>query len=69
MHLTVTLPSGTRDLEIARRAARQNLWLWPLSPSYMRAAPRQGFILGFGSTAVAEIAPAVRKIGKMLATK
>jgi hypothetical protein len=35
----------------------------------MRAAPRQGFILGFGSTAVAEIAPAVRKIGKLLATK
>jgi GntR family transcriptional regulator/MocR family aminotransferase len=69
MHLTVTLPNGTRDLEIARRAARQNLWLWPLSPSYMRAAPRQGFILGFGSTAVAEIAPAVRRIGKLLATK
>jgi hypothetical protein len=30
---------------------------------------RSGFILGFGSTAVPEIGPAVRKIGKLLATK
>src|SRR5579863_1487254 len=69
MHLTVTLPSGTRDLEIARRAASQNLWLWPLSPSYMGEKVRPGFILGFGSTPVPEIAPAVRKIGKLLASK
>ncbi len=69
MHLTVTLPSGIRDLEIARRAASQNLWLWPLSPSYLGETARPGFILGFGSTAVPEIAPAVRKIGKLLATK
>ena len=29
MHLTVTLPKGKRDREIAERAARQNLWIWP----------------------------------------
>jgi len=69
MHLTVTLPSGTRDLGISRRAASQNLWLWPLSPSYMGEKARSGFILGFGSTAVPEIAPAVRKLGKLLTTK
>jgi GntR family transcriptional regulator / MocR family aminotransferase len=69
MHLTMTLHGGIRDLEIAERAARQNLWLWPLTPSYVGSAPRQGFILGFGGTPKEEIAPAVRKIGKLLAAK
>ena len=35
MHVAVMLQNGGRDLEIAERAARLNLWLWPLSPSYM----------------------------------
>jgi GntR family transcriptional regulator / MocR family aminotransferase len=29
MHLTITLPSAIRDVEIAERAAHQNLWIWP----------------------------------------
>lgn len=52
MHLTVTLPKGYRDHVISVRAARQNLWVWPLSPSYLSASPRQGFILGFGGATV-----------------
>ena len=66
MHLTATLPSRICDVEIAERAARQNLWLWPLSPSYLGEASRPGFILGFGSTAVEEIPLAVRKLHKLL---
>jgi len=50
VHLVSTLPKGFSDREIAERAARQNLWLWPLSPSYLGTQRRQGFILGFGST-------------------
>ena len=50
MHVAVTLQNGSCDLEIAERAARLNLSLWPLSPSYMGEASRQGFILGFGGT-------------------
>jgi DNA-binding transcriptional MocR family regulator len=46
MHVTVRLQNGIRDLEIAERAARLNLSLWPLSPSYMGEASRPGFILG-----------------------
>ena len=69
MYLTVTLPEGSRDLEIAERAARQNLRIWPLSSSYMGEEPRQGFILGFGSTPVPAIAPAVRKLGQLLGAK
>src|SRR5262249_2128000 len=48
MHLAVTFANQTRDMEIAERAARQNLRVWPLSTSYLGGA-RPGFILGFGS--------------------
>jgi GntR family transcriptional regulator/MocR family aminotransferase len=68
MHLTVTLPTGSRDLEIAEQAARQNLRIWPLSSSYMGVS-RPGFILGFGSTPVEEIPAAVRKLRNLLAGK
>jgi GntR family transcriptional regulator/MocR family aminotransferase len=67
MHLTVTLPTGSRDVQIAERAARENLRLWPLSPSYLGKVSRPGFILGFGSTTVAEIPAAVRKLRNLLA--
>jgi GntR family transcriptional regulator/MocR family aminotransferase len=66
MYLTVTLKDGHRDHEIAERAARQSLWTWPLSPSYLGDGARQGFILGFGSTPVAEIPRAVRKLRNLL---
>jgi GntR family transcriptional regulator / MocR family aminotransferase len=69
MHLAVTLSSGQRDLEIAGRAARHNLWLWPLSPCYLGKVSRPGFILGFGSTAAAEIPRAVRKLRNLLTAK
>jgi GntR family transcriptional regulator/MocR family aminotransferase len=50
MHMTVTLPQGFNDVEIATRAAKEKLWLWPLSTTYLSETPRHGFILGFGST-------------------
>jgi GntR family transcriptional regulator/MocR family aminotransferase len=62
MHLAITLPKGTRDREIAARAATERLWLWPLSPSYMGEKVRQGFILGFGSTSAEQIPRAVNRI-------
>jgi GntR family transcriptional regulator / MocR family aminotransferase len=67
MHLTVALPHGSRDVEIAEEAARQNLWVWPLSPSYLSEVSRPGFILGFASTTVAEIPRAVRELRNLLA--
>jgi DNA-binding transcriptional MocR family regulator len=68
MHLAVTLRNGSRDREIAERAARQNLWIWPLSPSYI-GKPRQGFVLGFGSTPLTAIPSAVRKLRSLLCMK
>jgi GntR family transcriptional regulator/MocR family aminotransferase len=67
MHLTLTLQNGSRDAEIAERAARQNLWVWPLSSFYAGKAQRHGFILGFGSTPKTEIPHAVRKLRNQLA--
>jgi hypothetical protein len=69
MHVSVMLQNGGRDLEISERAARQNLSLWPLSPSYLGKASHQGFILGFGGTTMSEIPTAVRKLRHLLAGK
>jgi GntR family transcriptional regulator / MocR family aminotransferase len=69
MNLSVTLPPGFRDLEIAERAARHKLFLWPLSPSYAGRNSRPGFVLGFGSTASADIPGAVRRLRNLLEAK
>jgi GntR family transcriptional regulator/MocR family aminotransferase len=66
MHLTLLLPSAGSDHEIALRAASQKLWLWPLSATYIGAAQRNGFILGFGSTQAADIPTSVRKLRRVL---
>jgi GntR family transcriptional regulator / MocR family aminotransferase len=65
MHLAVMLSEQSCDTEIAERAARQSLRIWPLSPCYLGEA-RPGFILGFGSASVEEIPLAVRKLRKLL---
>src|SRR5215475_6848024 len=36
------------DLALVERAARKNLWLVPLSTSYLGEAAEQGVVLGFG---------------------
>jgi GntR family transcriptional regulator/MocR family aminotransferase len=66
MHLAVTLPKGFRDQEVTIQAARQNLWLPPLSPAYIGTPVHQGFMLGFGSTRPAEIPKAVSRLREVL---
>ena len=66
MHLVITLPAGSRDEEIARRAAHEGLWLWPLSTAYVGANARQGFILGFGSTKATDMARQVRRLRRVV---
>ena len=66
MHLCVLL-NGICDREIAQRAALADLWLVPLSSSYVGSkGSRQGFILGFGSTSVEEMPGAVKKLRLVL---
>jgi GntR family transcriptional regulator / MocR family aminotransferase len=69
MHMAVKLPAGSCNIDISERAARQNLWIWPLSPFYLGDAPRSGFILSFGSTPAEEIPLAVRKLRNFIDTK
>jgi GntR family transcriptional regulator/MocR family aminotransferase len=66
MHLTVTLPKGMRDREVAEKAAKNGLWVWPLSPCYFGKKPRQGLILGFGSTPSYLIPRAVSQLRSLL---
>jgi GntR family transcriptional regulator/MocR family aminotransferase len=66
MHLAVILPKGFCDQEVAARAAREKLWLAPLSPAYLGRIPRQGFILGFGNTTAEEMPKAVRQLKSVL---
>jgi GntR family transcriptional regulator / MocR family aminotransferase len=66
MHLAVTLPKGFRDQELAARAAREKLWLAPLSPAYMGETPRQGFILGFGNVRAEAMPKAVRQLKSLM---
>jgi len=69
MHVVAVLPRTLQDREIAERAARENLWLWPLSPCYLSKNRRQGFILGFGSVGAREIPNRVRQLRKLLRSK
>ena len=66
MHCLVTLPEGFRDTEIAEHAAREKLWLTPLSPAYLGKALRNGFVLGFSSTPAGEMQRAVRHLKNVL---
>jgi DNA-binding transcriptional MocR family regulator len=66
MHLTVTLPKGFRDVEVAARAAAERLWLRPLSPSYIGKKVRHGFILGFGSTTIDSIPHGIHRLRSLL---
>jgi GntR family transcriptional regulator / MocR family aminotransferase len=66
MHLVMTLPTKSNDRQISARAARENLWLWPLSTAYLGNHVRQGLILGFGSTKATEMPAAVSRLSKVL---
>ena len=67
IHLTVTLPKGLDDAAIAKRAAQESLWLWPLSPTYISKPSLPRCILGFRSATAAEIPGAVRHLRAILA--
>ena len=65
-HLTAVLDHAGSDLAIAERAARDRLWVMPLSVCYRGAAARHGLILGYGGTTTAAIPDAVRQLRRSL---
>jgi GntR family transcriptional regulator / MocR family aminotransferase len=66
MHLTTVFRSHRDDVGIAQRAAALNLWLWPLSTSYVTKNSRSGLVLGYGNVAVQAIPRAVSKLRSVL---
>lgn len=69
MYLAVLLPKGLRDQDVALRAARERLWVQPLSPFYLGESRRQGLVLGFGNTPAEDAPKAVRKLKNILQAK
>jgi GntR family transcriptional regulator/MocR family aminotransferase len=69
MHLVVILPKELSDVKIAHKAVREKLWLWPLSLHYLGSDIRQGFVLGFSSTAVEEMPRAVHRLHALVANE
>jgi GntR family transcriptional regulator / MocR family aminotransferase len=67
MYLAVMLRKGLLDQELALRAAKERLWLQPLSPAYFGNVRRQGFVLGFGSTPAEEMLKAIRQLKRLIA--
>jgi GntR family transcriptional regulator/MocR family aminotransferase len=66
MHLTLRLPDGYNDVEIATEAAARKLWLWPLSPCWLTPPEYPGLILGFGSVPPEQIPLGVKQLAEVL---
>jgi GntR family transcriptional regulator/MocR family aminotransferase len=66
LHVSVTLPHGFDDHELSERAARDGLWLVPLSSSYIERPSPQGFILGFSNIPAGEIPRSMKKLRNIL---
>jgi GntR family transcriptional regulator/MocR family aminotransferase len=67
LHLALLLPKLRNDRQLAARAAKESLWLSPLSVSYVGKSPRHGFVLGFGNTRGNQIPAAVRQLKRLCA--
>jgi GntR family transcriptional regulator/MocR family aminotransferase len=68
MFLAVAFPKGLSDVEIARQAAREKLWLAPLSPYYLEEPSRRGFLLGYGGVPVEDIPREVTRLKGVLSS-
>jgi GntR family transcriptional regulator/MocR family aminotransferase len=67
LHLALLLPKLRNDRQLAARAAKELLWLSPLSASYVGKSPRHGFVLGFGNARANQIPAAVRQLKGLVA--
>jgi GntR family transcriptional regulator/MocR family aminotransferase len=69
LQLVCAFPEGTPDVDIGDRAAKEGLWIWPLSSAYLGKTPRPGFILGFGSTDRREVHESVKLLARLMNTR
>ena len=66
MYVAVKLPKRFPDVQLAYEAAKEKLWLAPLSPAFQGEAAQPGFILGFGSTSADKMAKEVKRLKVLL---
>ncbi|HEV7502529.1 MAG TPA: PLP-dependent aminotransferase family protein [Vicinamibacteria bacterium] len=66
LHLTALLARRAGDRGLAERAARDGLWVMPLSACYLGPPARQGLVLGYGGTSAAQMPAAVRRLRRVL---
>jgi len=67
IHL-VALSDRPGDRSISQRAAREGLWVMPLSACYLSKPLHHGLVLGYGGTSVAEIPKAVQRLRRVIGT-
>jgi GntR family transcriptional regulator/MocR family aminotransferase len=65
LHVVARL-RGIRDRPLALEAARQLLWVMPLSACYHGSATQQGLVLGYGGVGESEIARAVKRLRSLV---
>jgi GntR family transcriptional regulator / MocR family aminotransferase len=65
MHLTIYV-DGCEDQRLGANAAEQGILLSALSASYVGAAKRTGFVLGFGNSKAAQIAASVKQLRELI---
>ena len=62
MFLAAAFTDGRKDVPIAERAAREALWVTPLSECYIGRAQRQGLVLGYAGFREEEIRAGVGRL-------
>jgi GntR family transcriptional regulator/MocR family aminotransferase len=68
MHVVITLPAGTDDLAVSRRAAAEGLTTLPLSTCFIGRGVRPGLLLGYGGTEEAQIPSAVLALQRAISS-
>jgi GntR family transcriptional regulator/MocR family aminotransferase len=67
LHVALLISKLRNDRQLAAHAAKEALWLSPLSASFVGKSPRHGLVLGFGNTRANQIPAAVRQVKTLVA--
>jgi GntR family transcriptional regulator / MocR family aminotransferase len=66
LHVIGWLKKATNDAGISEAAARNGIWLRPISPMYRHARPRYGFTFGYSGFDERQLGVAVRRLRLIL---
>ncbi|WP_337883901.1 PLP-dependent aminotransferase family protein [Chromobacterium haemolyticum] len=69
LHLVAQLPTGFDEWELSAAAARQQLWLRPLTKHFIGPVDRNGLVLGYAGVEEQELHAAALKLAALLETR